>query len=96
MSTPGLELLYQGYRGNGISGLVELSNSKNSLVRAISPNTEVEILSDDYHSTYFRDQPKQILVYIKPVKNDEDWLGGIAVLMEQLLPLRIIDFNLKT
>ena len=96
MSTPSLELLYQGYRGNGISGLVELSNSKNSLLRAISPNTEVEILPDDYHSSYFRDKPKQILVYIKPVKNSQDWLGGVAVSMEQLLPLRIRDFNLKT
>ncbi len=95
MSTPGLELLYQGYRGNGISGLVELQGSKNSLLRAISPNTEVEILSDDYHSSYFRDYPKQILVYIKPVKNAQDWLGGIAVLIDQLLPLRIRDLNVK-
>ncbi len=96
MSTPGLELLYQGYRGNGISGLVELSNSKNSLVRAISANTEVEILSSDYHSSYFRHCPQQILVYIKPVKKSQDWLGGIAVSMEQLLPLRIRDFNVKS
>ncbi len=96
MSTPGLEFLYRGYRGNGISGLVELSNSTNSLVRGISPNTEVEILTDDYHSSYFRDKPKQILVYIKPLKNSQDWLGGVAVSMEQLLPLRIRDFNLKT
>ena len=95
MSTPGLELLYQGYRGNGISGLVELSNSKNSLLRAISPNTEVEILSDDYHSSYFKDRPKQIQVYIKPLKNSQDWLGGIAVLIDQLLPLRIREPNVK-
>ncbi len=96
MKTSGLELLYQGYRGNGVSGLVELQGSKNSLLRAISPNTEVEILSEDYHSSYFRDRSKQILVYIKPVKNAQDWLGGIAVLMDQLLPLRIRDLNLKS
>ena len=96
MLTPGLELLYQGYLGHGISGLVELSNSKNSLLRSISPNTEVEVLSSDYHSTYFRDKPNQILVYIKPVRNAQDWLGGIVVSMEQLLPLRIRDFNVKT
>ena len=95
MLTPGLELLYQGYRGNGVSGLVELQGSKNSLLRAISSNTEVEILSEDYHSSYFKDCPKQILVYIKPVKNAQDWLGGIAVLIDQLLPLRIRDLNLN-
>ncbi len=93
MSTSGLVLLYQGYRGNGISGLVELSNSENSSLRAILPNTEVEICFHDYHSSYFRHRPKQILVYIKPVKNSQDWLSGIAVLMEQLLPLRIRELN---
>ena len=96
MSTRGLELLYQGYRGYGISGLVELQGSKNSLLRAISPNTEVEILSDDYHSSYFKDYPKQMQVYIKPLKNAQDWLGGIAVLIDQLLPLRIREFNVKS
>ncbi len=93
METPGLELLYQGYRGNGVSGLVELQGLKNSLLllRAISPNTEVEILSEDYHSSYFKDYPKQMQVYIRPVKNAQHWLGGIAVLIDQLLPLRIRD-----
>ena len=73
--------------------IIELETEK---VRAISLNTEVEICSDDYHSSYFRDRPRQLLVYIKPLKKAQDWFGGIAVSMEQLLPLRIRDFNVET
>ena len=43
----------------------------------------------DYHSSYFRENPQQLLVYIKPLQNAEDWLDGIAVLIEHLIPVRI-------
>ena len=30
-------------------------------------------------------------VYIKPLENAEDWLNGISVLVEHLIPVRIGD-----
>jgi hypothetical protein len=94
MGTPNLELLYQGYRGFGVSGFVEIKGEKPTQVQLIKPNTEVEILRDDYHSTAFRDNPKQLLVYIKPLHNS-DWLNGIAVLIDHLIPLRFKDTTMN-
>ncbi len=91
--TTNLELLYQGYRGYGATGFLERKGDKRSQVQLIKPNTEVEILRDDYHSTVFRENPKQLLVYIKPL-HESDWLGGISVLIEHLIPLRIKDKTL--
>ena len=94
METPNLELLYQGYRGYGATGFVDRKGEKRSQVQLIKPNTEVEILIDDYHSTAFKDNPKQLLVYIKPLHNS-DWLNGIAVLINHLAPLRIQDTTIN-
>ena len=91
MGIPGLELLYQGYRGRGTGGFVQRKGEPKSLVQSISPNTEVKIQRWDYHSTYFRENSQQLLVYIKPLQNAEDWLDGIAVLIEHLIPIRIRD-----
>ncbi len=91
MRIPRLELVYQGYRGNGANGLIQRKGQKQSLLHSIAPNTEVEILRSDYHSSSFRENPKQLLVYIKPLQNADDWLGGIAVLVEHLIPIRIRD-----
>ena len=93
MGTPGLELLYQGYRGRGTAGLVQRQEESKSLVQSIPPNTEVKIQRLDYHSSYFRENPQQLLVYIKPLQNAEDWLDGIAVLIEHLIPIRLRDIE---
>ena len=37
-----------------------------------------------------RENPNQLLVYIKPL-HSIDWLNGIAVLVEHLIPIRIKD-----
>ena len=91
MRIPRLELLYQGYRGRGIGGLVQRKGQKQLQVESISPNTEVEILRSDYHSSSIRENPNQLLVYIKPLQNSQDWLDGIAVLIEHLIPIRVRD-----
>ena len=91
MISPRLEFLYQGYRGFGTSGFVRRKGDKQSLVQSIPPNTEVEILRKDRHSSYFRENPKQLLVYIKPLYNADDWQQGIAVLIDHLIPIRIRD-----
>ena len=90
MRIPRLELLYQGYRGRGTGGLVQRKGEKQFLVQSIPPNTEVEILRKDYHSSSMRENPNQLLVYIKPL-HSIDWLNGIAVLIEHLIPIRISD-----
>ncbi len=91
MRIPRLELVYQSSVENGISGLVERKGKKQSLLSTIDSQTEVEILRNDYHSSCFREKPKQILVYVKPLENANDWLGGIAVAIESLIPIRIRD-----
>ena len=90
MRIPRLELLYQGYRGRGTSGLVQRKGEKQSQLQSIPTNTEVEILRKDYHSSSMRENPNQLLVYIKPL-HSIDWKNGIAVLIEQLIPIRIAD-----
>jgi hypothetical protein len=86
---PRLELVYQGYQGRDIGGLVQCKGESQSIVRSISPNTEVQVLRFDYHSSFLRESPQQLLVYVKPLQNSDDWLGGIAVLIEHLIPIRI-------
>ena len=90
MRIPRLELLYQGYEGRGTAGLVERKGEKQSQVRSIPSNTEVEILRKDYHSSSMRENPNQLLVYIKPL-HSIDWKNGIAVLIEHLVPIRVRD-----
>ena len=89
MNTPGLELLYFGFNGRGVNGLVEIEGQKQSTCQTILPHSEVEIYQEYPHSSYFRDLPTQMLVYIKPIQNGQNWLNGIAVLIEHLLPVRI-------
>ena len=91
MRIPRLELLYQGYRGRGSGGLVQCQGEQHPQVCSIPSNTEVEILRKDRHSSSFRDNPNQLLVYIKPLQNSQEWKNGIAVLVEHLIPIRIKD-----
>ncbi len=91
MRIPRLELVYQSCGENGISGLIERKGEKQSLLLTIDSQTEVEILREDYHSSCLREKPKQLLVYVKPLENANDWLGGIAVAIESLIPIRIRD-----
>ena len=91
MRIPRLELIYQSNQDNSSNGLVECKGKKGSLLKSISSNTEVEILRKDYHSSSFRDNPPQLLVYVKPIENALDWLNGIPVLIDSLFPIRIKD-----
>jgi hypothetical protein len=88
-----LVLFFQGYQGNSFGGLVKRKGdkqSKQSKIESIPTNSEVIIVKkNQLHSSYFRDYPNQILVYIKPLIDADDWQGGIAVPLELLSPLRI-------
>lgn len=88
-----LVLFFQGYQGNSFGGLVKRKGdkqSKQSKIESIPNNSEVIIVKkNQLHSSYFRDYPNQILVYIKPLIDADDWQGGIAVPLELLSPLRI-------
>ena len=90
MRIPRLELLYQGYQGRGTAGLVRRKGEKQSQVQSILPNTEVQILRKDDHSSSLRENRHQLLVYIKPL-HSIDWKNGIAVLIEHLIPIRVRD-----
>ena len=94
MRIPRLELLYQGYGGRGAAGRIQRKGEKQSKLESIKPNTEVKILRSHYHSSSFREFPDQLLVYIKPL-HSEDWRGGIAVLVEQVIPIWIKDQTKK-
>lgn len=84
-----LVFVFNGYKGRGISGLVEKKGVEETKLESIPLNTEVQIIRYQLHSSYFRDYPNQILVYIKPLINSDDWKGGIAVPLELLSFLRI-------
>jgi hypothetical protein len=90
MQTPELVIEYQGFQGNGTSGLVEIEKHKQPVLQTISTNSKVKIISDSFHSSYFRENPQQILVYVKPLYSAEKWLSGIAVLLENLFPVQIL------
>ena len=96
MRIQGLELLYQGYGGKGAGGMVQRKGKKQSQVQSIPSNTEVVIQRKDYHSSSMKENPHQLLVYIKPRDNAIDWKNGIAVLIEHLVPIRIKDKILKS
>ena len=89
MSTPNLVLSYQGYRGYAASGFVSKKGVKERKVELIRLNSEVEVRREDFHSFCYRDNPKQLLVYIIPADNPENWLNGIFVLVDHLIPLRL-------
>jgi hypothetical protein len=87
-----LVLFFQGQQGNCLTGLVERKGHQRhqqSKIASIPINSEVIVKKSQLHSTYFRDYPNQILVYIKPLIGAEDWRGGIPVPLELLCPLRI-------
>jgi hypothetical protein len=84
-----LVLFFQAYPGNSSCGLVKRKGRKQSKIESIPTNSEVIVQKNQLHSSYFRDYPNQILVYIKPLIDAGDWQGGIAVPLELLSPLRI-------
>jgi hypothetical protein len=87
-----LVLNFQSYQGNSVGGLVQRKGTKLSKpgkLESISSNSEVTVQRSQLHSSYFRDYPNQILVYIKPLFGAEDWRGSIPVPLELLDPLRI-------
>lgn len=88
MHTPTLELRYLGYQGQGTGGLVQSKESKTRKMEIITPGTQVKVMCDRYHSSALHQAPQQLLVYITPLDADK-WENGIAVLIEQLFPLRI-------
>lgn len=89
INTPGLELLYRGYNGRGTNGLVEIQDQDKPILHTIVPNVEVQIYQDYPHSSYFREHAPQMLIYVKPTQNAQNWCHGIAVLIEHLIPVRI-------
>ena len=89
MNTPGVELSYLGFHGRGTNGLVEIKDRIRSAFEVILPHSEVEICQEYPHSSYFSENPTQMLVYIKPIQNAHSWCNGIAVPIEHLVPVRI-------
>ena len=79
-----LVFIFNGYKFNGTSGFVEKKGINQTKLESILLGTQVKILRNQFHSSYLRDNPNQILVYIRPVLNSDDWKGGIAVPLEQL------------
>ena len=86
--TRNLVFIYQGFKGKSASGLVEKKKAKLRSFESIPINSFVTIQTNQLHSTYFRDDSDQILVYIKPLTLSDDWLSGIAVPLKSLSPYR--------
>jgi hypothetical protein len=84
-----LVLNFQGYQGKSVGSLVKRKGNKRSKIESILSHSEVTVQRNQLHSSYFRDYPDQILVYIKPLIGSDDWRGGIPVPLELLCPIRI-------
>jgi len=77
-----LSLIYQG---NSVFNIVELEGEKNPKIRSIEQNQQV-IITEDTHSSFLfhQDDEENLLVYVKPLNNDQSWLTGILVLAKYL------------
>ncbi|VEP18703.1 hypothetical protein H1P_870006 [Hyella patelloides LEGE 07179] len=56
--------------------------------RSILSNAEVLVLQDYPHSSYFQENPRQMMIYVQPT-NVSHWKTGICVRLDNLIPVRI-------
>jgi hypothetical protein len=77
------------YQGNPVFSTVELEGEKRAKIQSIEENQQV-IITDHTHSSFLfrQDDEENLLVYVKPLNNDQSWLTGIPVLAKylQLVP----------
>jgi hypothetical protein len=73
------------YQGNSVINTVELEGEKNPKIQSIEENQRV-IITEDTHSSFLfhQDDEENLLVYVKPLNNDQFWLTGIPVLAKYL------------
>jgi hypothetical protein len=76
------------YQGVAMSGLAKASNEKRETLKSISPNQKV-IITDYTHSSFLvnPENRENILVYVTPVSEINNWNMGIAVRAIYLFPL---------
>ncbi len=73
------------YQGNPVFSTVELEGEKRAQIQSIEQNQQVIITEDTHSSFLFRqDDEENLLVYVKPLNNDQSWLTGIPVLAKYL------------
>jgi hypothetical protein len=73
------------YQGNSVFNTVELEGEKRAKIQSIEQNQQV-IITEDTHSSFLfhQDDEENLLVYVKPLNNDQSWLTGIPVLAKYL------------
>jgi len=73
------------YQGNSVFNTVELEGEKRAKIQSIEQNQQV-IITDHTHSSFLfrQDDEENLLVYVKPLNNDQSWLTGIPVLAKYL------------
>jgi hypothetical protein len=73
------------YQGNSVFNTVVLEGEKRVKVRSIEQNQQV-IITEYTHSSFLfhQDDEENLLVYVKPLNNDQSWLTGIPVLAKYL------------
>jgi regulator of replication initiation timing len=76
------------YQGVAMSGLAKASSEKRETLKSISPNQKV-VITDYTHSSFLvnPDNRENILVYVTPVSEINNWNIGIAVKAIYLFPL---------
>jgi hypothetical protein len=77
------------YQGNSVFNTVVLEGEKRAKIQSIEQNQQV-IITEQTHSSFLfhQDDEENLLVYVKPLNNDQSWLTGIPVLAKylQLVP----------
>jgi hypothetical protein len=73
------------YQGNSVFNTVVLEGEKRAKIQSIEQNQQV-IITDHMHSSFLfhQDDEENLLVYVKPLNNDQSWLTGIPVLAKYL------------
>jgi hypothetical protein len=76
------------YQGVSMRGLAKALNEKRETLKSISPNQKV-IITDYIHSSFLfnPENRENILVYVTPVSEINNWDMGIAVRAIYLFPL---------
>jgi hypothetical protein len=73
------------YQGNSVFNTVVLEGEKRAKIQSIEQNQQV-IITEYTHSSFLfhQDDEENLLVYVKPLNNDQSWLTGIPVLAKYL------------
>ncbi|MEL6911516.1 MAG: hypothetical protein AAFO85_15090 [Cyanobacteria bacterium J06598_4] len=84
-----LVFVFSGYQGKPFSALAHIESDESiTKSKSILPNSFVTIQTNLIHSSFLRDEPKQVLVYVRTLTYNDKDKSAMAVPIEFLSPCR--------